>query len=64
MRVVPFATAAAIRDELDRGPVHVLHVSEHGSPGVLDLEDDDGAARPVTAEEFLAWAIPPGRMRR
>jgi tetratricopeptide (TPR) repeat protein len=62
VRVVPFATAAAIRDELDRGPVHVLHISGHGSPGTVDLEDDDGGARPVTAEEFLAQAVPPGKM--
>jgi tetratricopeptide (TPR) repeat protein len=62
VRVVPFATVAAIRKELDRGPVHVLHVSGHGSPGILDLEADDGTARPVTAEQFVAQAIPPGRM--
>ena len=48
VRVVPFATPAAIRDELDRGPAHVLHVSGHGSPGPLDLEDEDGSARPVS----------------
>jgi hypothetical protein len=62
VRVVPFATTEAIRAELDRGPAHVLHVSGHGSPGVLYLEDEDGAARPVTAEEFLEMAVPAGRM--
>ena len=62
VRVVPFATVAAIREELDRGPAHVLHISGHGSPGTLDLDDDDGSARPVTAEEFADQAIPPGRM--
>ena len=62
VRVVPFATPAAIRAELDRGPAHVLHISGHGSPGTLDLEDDDGTARPVTAAEFLEKAIPPGNM--
>ena len=62
VRVVPFATPAAIRGELDRGPVHVLHISGHGSPGKLDLENDDGTARPVTAAEFLEQAIPPGAM--
>ena len=62
VRVVPFATVAAIREELDRGPAHVLHISGHGSPGTLSLENDDGTARPVTADEFLAQAIPPGRM--
>ncbi len=62
VRVVPFATVAAIRDELGRGPVHVLHVSGHGSPGTLDLEDEDGSARPVTADEFVDQAVPPGQM--
>jgi CHAT domain/Trypsin-like peptidase domain len=62
VRVVPFATTAAIREELDRGPAHVLHISGHGSPGKLYLENEDGSARPVTAEEFIDQAIPPGRM--
>ena len=38
VRVVPFATVEAIREELDRGPAHVLHISGHGAPGVLQLE--------------------------
>ena len=62
VRVVPFATPAAIRAELDRGPAHVLHITGHGSPGNLYLEDEDGMAQPVTAEQFLAQAVPPGRM--
>ena len=62
VRVVPFATCAAIREELDRGPAHVLHISGHGSPGILNLEDEDGSARPVTADEFADQAIPAGRM--
>ena len=62
VRVVPFATPAAIRDELGRGPAHVLHISGHGSPGTLDLENEDGSARRVTAGQFLDQAIPAGRM--
>ena len=62
VRVVPFATVAAIRTELGRGPAHVLHISGHGSPGILTLEQDDGSARPVSADEFVDEAIPPGRM--
>ena len=60
VRVVPFATPAAIRDELDRGPAHVLHISGHGSPGRLDLEDEDGTARPVTADELVRPGDPAG----
>jgi hypothetical protein len=48
VRVVPFATLSAIWAELDRGPAHVLHVTRHGSPGALALEDDDGSARKVS----------------
>jgi hypothetical protein len=62
VRVVPFATCAAIREELDRGPAHVLHISGHGSPGTLNLENQDGSARAVTADELADQAIPPGRM--
>jgi tetratricopeptide (TPR) repeat protein len=62
VRVVPFATTAALRAELQAAPAHVLHLSGHGSPGQLVLETETGAARPVTAETFLAEAIPPGRM--
>ena len=62
VRVVPFATPAAIRDELGRGPAHVLHISGHGSPGTLYLENEDGSARRVTAGQFLDLAIPAGRM--
>ena len=62
VRVVPFATPAAIRAELQRGPAHVLHVTGHGSPGLLQLEDEDGGALAVTADEFCDQAIPPGRM--
>jgi tetratricopeptide (TPR) repeat protein len=53
---------AAIRDELGRGQAHVLHISGHGSPGRLVLEDEDGSARLVTADELVREAIPPGRM--
>jgi tetratricopeptide (TPR) repeat protein len=62
VRVVPFATVSAIRAELDRGPAHVLHITGHGSPGTLALENDDGTARPVTADEFVDLAVPPGQM--
>ena len=65
VRVVPFATPAAIRAELDQAPAHVLHISGHGSPGMLYLENDDGSARPVSAEEFAGrWRSRRGRCRR
>ncbi len=60
--VVPFAVLAEIRAELERAPAHVLHIYSHGLPGRLELENQDGTARLVTAQEFLAEAIPPGAM--
>jgi tetratricopeptide (TPR) repeat protein len=62
VRIVPFATTTAIRAALKDGDVHVLHLSGHGGPGVLELEDEQGAARPVTAEQFLTEAVPAGCM--
>src|SRR4029453_8448188 len=58
VRILPFATTAPTRKALDGGQTHVLHLSGHGGPGVLDLEDETGAARPVTATRFLAEAVP------
>ena len=60
-RVVPFA---ALRDpeELDRGPAHVLHISGHGCPGTLALEDERPARGGHRARSSWTEAIPPGRM--
>lgn len=62
VRVVQFATTGAIRAALTQYPVHVLHLSGHGEPGLLELEDDAGAARRVSADELLDEAVPAGRM--
>ncbi|MFM7362614.1 MAG: CHAT domain-containing protein, partial [Cyanobacteriota bacterium] len=45
----PEAIAAAIEADA----YHVLHLSCHGSPGSLELEDEDGQAVPVTAAELV-----------
>jgi tetratricopeptide (TPR) repeat protein len=62
VRVVPFATTTAVRAALDSGSVHILHLSAHGAPGVLVLEDEDGNARRVDAATFLREAVPPDGM--
>ncbi|MBB4693929.1 tetratricopeptide repeat protein [Paractinoplanes abujensis] len=64
VRIVPFATTAAIRAILDEDTTHVLHLSAHGSPGILHLEDEQGNARDITADELVREAIPEGRMPR
>jgi tetratricopeptide (TPR) repeat protein len=40
---------------------HVLHLSCHGTPGALELEDELGQAVPVTAELLVAPLRPLGR---
>ena len=62
VRVVHFATTAEINAALLQEPVHVLHLTGHGAPGLLELEDEDGNARKVTADQFVTEAVPPGRM--
>ncbi|MEU4424117.1 tetratricopeptide repeat protein [Actinoplanes sp. NPDC024001] len=60
--IVPFATTSAIRAALAEGGAHVLHLSAHGRPGELILEDEAGDAREITAARFVEEAIPPGAM--
>ena len=62
VRIVHFATTGEIRAALAAERVHVLHLSGHGSPGAIELEDDDGNARNLDAQQFVAEAIPPGGM--
>ena len=62
VRIVHFATTAEIRAALATEPVHVLHLSGHGRPGAIELEDEDGNARVLDAAQFVVEAIPPGRM--
>ena len=59
VRVVPFATPQAIYAALQDEPVHVLHISGHGTRGVLQLENEDGSACQLTADMFADRALPP-----
>ena len=62
VRIVHFATTGEIRAALAAEPAHVLHLSGHGRPGAIELEDADGNGRVLDAAQFVAEAIPPGRM--
>lgn len=62
VRVVEYATVDSIRAALTEAPAHVLHLSGHGVPGRLIIEEDSGLPRLIDAEAFIAEAIPPGRM--
>lgn len=63
VRVVPFASTPAIRAMLAEEPAHVLHLSGHGGPGALIVEDEQGVARSVDADTLVDEAIPAGGCR-
>ncbi|MGV9821847.1 CHAT domain-containing protein [Nocardia xishanensis] len=56
--ILRFATPRAIRRALGEVEPHILHLSAHGRPGVVELENDDGTARWTEAKEFAAKAVP------
>ncbi len=62
VHVVHFASTAAIRTALADEAAHVLHLSGHGEPGTLVLENEQGIARTVDADTFVDEAIPTGSM--
>ena len=43
VRILEVASLPAIRDALTQDAYHVLHLSAHGSPDAVELEDEDGA---------------------
>jgi tetratricopeptide (TPR) repeat protein len=53
VRILEVGHPDAIGDALDRDAYHALHISCHGLPGKLELEDEDGRAVSVTAAELL-----------
>lgn len=61
LTTVNFATTDALRKVLEETPAHVLHITGHGTPGAVVLEDDTGRSRLVSAEELVAEAFPDGR---
>jgi tetratricopeptide (TPR) repeat protein len=60
LTTVNFATTDALRKVLEETPAHVLHITGHGTPGAIVLEDDTGRSRLVSAEELVAEALPDG----
>ena len=42
VRILEVASLPAIRQALDQDAYHVLHLSAHGSPELVELEDEDG----------------------
>jgi tetratricopeptide (TPR) repeat protein len=62
LSTVNFATTDALRAVLDEEPVHVLHITGHGTPGAVVLEDLTGRPRLIGAEELVSEAFPEGGM--
>jgi tetratricopeptide (TPR) repeat protein len=53
VRILEVASLPAIRQALDKDAYHVLHLSAHGSPTSIELEDEDGAPVAVTPESLM-----------
>jgi tetratricopeptide (TPR) repeat protein len=56
VRILEVGSVEEIQKALSEDTWHVLHLSGHGSAGVVELEDEDGAPRRTTAEQ-LANAV-------
>ena len=53
VRILEVGHPEVIGAAIERDAYHVLHLSCHGLPGKLELEDEEGRAVPTTAAELL-----------
>lgn len=53
VRILEVGNPEVIGDAIARDAYHVLHLSCHGMPGKLELEDEEGRAVSVTAEDLI-----------
>ncbi|WP_460916864.1 CHAT domain-containing protein [Plantactinospora veratri] len=53
VRILEVASLAQITAALRETEFHVLHLSAHGSPSEVELEDEDGNPQPVGARELM-----------
>ena len=61
VRILEVGHPEVIGTAIERDAYHVLHISCHGMPGKLELEDEEGRAVTTTAEELLAPILRRGR---
>jgi CHAT domain/SEFIR domain/AAA ATPase domain len=61
VRILEVASLAAIDQALQQDAYHVLHLSAHGSMDSVELEDEDGAPIPVTAQALMGALQHAGR---
>ena len=53
VRILEVGHPKVIAAAIERDVYHVLHLSCHGGPGQLELEDEDGKAVPTTAKDLI-----------
>jgi tetratricopeptide (TPR) repeat protein len=53
VRILEVGHPKVIAAAIERDAYHVLHLSCHGGPGQLELEDEDGKAVPTTAKDLI-----------
>ncbi|MFL5386555.1 MAG: TIR domain-containing protein [Longimicrobiaceae bacterium] len=53
VRILEVGHPEQIADAIEADAYHVLHVSCHGRPGALELENEEGEAVPTTAEDLV-----------
>ena len=53
VRILEVASLSQIADKLRTADFHVLHLSAHGSPTQVELEDEDGNPDPVDYRELI-----------
>lgn len=53
VHILDQGTLEAICDAFSRNRYHVLHVSTHGEPGHIILEDENGRSGKVSADDFV-----------
>lgn len=61
VRILEVGHPDVIGAAIEADAYHVLHLSCHGSPGTLDLEDEEGRVVPTTADELIAPLKETGR---
>ena len=54
VRILEVASLTEIGAALGRDQYHVLHLSAHGSPTGIELEDEDGRPQPVDTDRLIA----------
>ncbi len=61
VRILEVGSPGLIGAALERDAYHVLHLSCHGRPGLIELEDEEGAAVRVSATQLLGPITRQGR---